>query len=86
MEAAGLRQTLRAIAGTAKPPKPSLSELLDHIKVATAQGHSLEAFLEFLTLSQQYIGDLLRIPIEAGQGFRREAGHHSGLKPATVPT
>lgn len=28
----------------------------------------------------------LRIPIEAGQGFRREAGHHSGLKPATVPT
>jgi hypothetical protein len=29
---------------------------------------------------------LLRIPIEAGQGFRREAGHHSGLKPATVPT
>ena len=28
----------------------------------------------------------VRIPIEAGQGFRREAGHHSGLKPATVPT
>jgi predicted porin len=28
----------------------------------------------------------MRIPIEAGQGFRREAGHHSGLKPATVPT
>lgn len=27
----------------------------------------------------------LRIPIEAGHGFRREAGHHSGLKPATVP-
>jgi hypothetical protein len=25
----------------------------------------------------------MRIPIEAGQGFRREAGHHSGLKPAT---
>jgi hypothetical protein len=31
-------------------------------------------------------GRSLRIPIEAGQGFRREAGHHSGLKPATVPT
>ena len=28
---------------------------------------------------------VLRIPIEAGQGFRREAGHHSGVKPATVP-
>ena len=27
----------------------------------------------------------LRIPIEAGQGFRREAGHHTGLKPATSP-
>jgi hypothetical protein len=27
----------------------------------------------------------MRIPIEAGQGFRREAGHHSGLKPATSP-
>jgi len=27
----------------------------------------------------------LRIPIEAGHGFRREAGHHSGLKPAIVP-
>jgi integrase len=27
----------------------------------------------------------LRIPIEAGQGFRREAGHHSGLKSATSP-
>ena len=27
----------------------------------------------------------LRIPIEAGQGFRREAGHYSGLKPATSP-
>ena len=30
---------------------------------------------------RQYV----RIPIEAGQGFRREAGHHSGLKPATSP-
>ena len=28
---------------------------------------------------------LVRIPIEAGQGFRREAGHYSGLKPATSP-
>ena len=27
----------------------------------------------------------VRIPIEAGQGFRREAGHYSGLKPATSP-
>ena len=27
----------------------------------------------------------LRIPIEAGQGFRREAGHHTELKPATSP-
>ena len=31
------------------------------------------------------IRNLLRIPIEAGQGFRREAGHYSGLKPATSP-
>ena len=30
-------------------------------------------------------GARLRIPIEAGQGFRREAGHHTGLKPATSP-
>jgi len=27
----------------------------------------------------------LRIPIESGQGFRREVGHHSGLKSATSP-
>ena len=27
----------------------------------------------------------VRIPREAGHEFRREAGHHSGLKPATVP-
>jgi hypothetical protein len=27
----------------------------------------------------------VRIPIESGQGFRREVGHHSGLKSATSP-
>jgi hypothetical protein len=26
----------------------------------------------------------LRIPGEVGQGFRREGGHHSGLKAATL--
>ena len=26
----------------------------------------------------------VRIPIEAGQGFRREAGHRSDAKPATL--
>lgn len=28
---------------------------------------------------------LLRIPIQTGRVFRFEAGHHSGMKPATVP-
>jgi len=27
----------------------------------------------------------LRIPTEAGRGFRFEVGHHSDVKPATVP-
>jgi hypothetical protein len=27
----------------------------------------------------------LRIPIYSGQVFRREAGHRSDLKPATIP-
>jgi hypothetical protein len=27
----------------------------------------------------------VRIPIEAGHRFRFHAGHHSDLKPATVP-
>ncbi len=61
-EGAGLRQALLAIAGTAKPPKRSFSELLDRIKTATAQGRSLEAFLQFLTLSQQYSGELQSDP------------------------
>ena len=41
----------------------------------------------FLISGRQFPGGhyLLRIPIEAGQGFRREAGHHTGLKPATSP-
>ena len=30
------------------------------------------------------MGRLLRIPGEAGQGFRREAGHRSGVKAATL--
>jgi len=29
--------------------------------------------------------DSMRIPIQSGQVFRREAGHHSDLKPATSP-
>jgi hypothetical protein len=28
----------------------------------------------------------VRIPTQAGRVFRREAGHHSDLKPATIPT
>ena len=31
------------------------------------------------------VWDKLRIPIEAGHLFRDHSGHHSDLKPATVP-
>ncbi len=57
-EGVGLRQALLAIAGTAKSPKPSLDELMDRIRTAVADGRSLEAFLQFLALSQQYGGEL----------------------------
>ena len=61
--------------------------ILDNLSVhksakAEAAVRARGAWMLFLP---QYSPDL-RIPIEAGQGFRREAGHHSGLKPATVPT
>ena len=61
-EGAGLRQALLAVAGTAKPPKPSLDELMDRIRTAVADGRSLEAFLQFLALSQQYGGELQSDP------------------------
>jgi hypothetical protein len=31
------------------------------------------------------VGETVRIPIEAGRLFRRDVGHHSDLKPATIP-
>ena len=31
------------------------------------------------------VSTALRIPIEAGHGFRSDVGHRSGLKAATVP-
>ncbi len=47
----------------------------------------LEARRELQTMQQQREGspDVLRIPIEAGQVFRGEAGHRSDLKPAGIP-
>lgn len=62
IEGAGLRQTLLAIAGTAKPPKPNMDDLIDRIRTATAEGRNLEAFLHFLVLSQQYGGELQSNP------------------------
>ncbi len=44
-----------------------------------APGGALEAFLHAKEQGK------VRIPIYSGQGFRREAGHHSDLKSAVVP-
>ncbi len=61
-EGAGLRQTLLAIAGTAKPPRPDVDQMIDRIGTAADRGRHLEAFLQFLALSQQYGGDLQSDP------------------------
>jgi len=38
-----------------------------------------------LRLEPGFLRVLLRIPIDAGHPFRRDAGHRSDLKPAGIP-
>ena len=63
-EATGIRQTLLAIAGTAKPPKPGLDELIGRIREAVSAGRSIDAILQFMALSQQYGGELQSDPTQ----------------------
>ncbi len=53
-ESKAQRGALEAIAGSAKPEKPSFDDTLDHIKSACFANRSLEAILAFFMLSQQY--------------------------------
>jgi len=59
VEAQGLRQTLKAIDGTAQPSKNSFEELLGRLEDAAKEKKSLETTLIFFEITQLYGGALL---------------------------
>lgn len=62
IEAAGLKETLSAIAGTAKYPKPTFTELMNKLEAVAKTGGSLQTALTFLKLTQFYGGALYSDP------------------------
>lgn len=58
LEAKGMRQALAAIAGTATPPKPSLTTLTANIQASADAGNMRQGAMWFYALTQQYGGDL----------------------------
>ncbi len=58
IEAAGLKETLSAIAGTTKYPKPTFTELMNNLEAVAKTGGSLQTTLTFLKLTQFYGGVL----------------------------
>jgi len=58
IEAAGLKETLSAISGTTKYPKPTFAELMNKLEAAAKTGESLQTTLTFAKLTQFYGGVL----------------------------
>jgi hypothetical protein len=54
IESKGLSAALAAIAGSAKPAKPSFDAIVDRVKSACLANRPLEAILGFFMLAQQY--------------------------------
>lgn len=56
--ASGLRQSLKAIAGNAEPPKPTFDEALAQMQSAVAADNMEAALMWFFLITQQYTAEL----------------------------